>query len=576
MVSITPSLSDFRPIYVPTYPARAIRRTSLPPSTVGAPSVAALSADYGKDKNGEALVRFGITTPQKSPTQLRRQLKLRHMQKAGPLGLLAYFIVVSLHPHRLEESGHITLASRTVDSAFGMAVGWTSCANWLLVFPAELSAAAVLVSLWSDAKPSYNPAAWIASCYVCVLAVNFGGTRVYGEIEWAVAFVKVYHVALPILSVFTILAFIILGIIISACDVPGTEFTGFTYWRSPGVFAQYLGIPGALGRFAGFWSVLTQAAYADVGSEIISLAAAEARNPSRSLPRAIHPVVFRIALFYIVGVFVIGLVVPSNDSALGKQDGTALSSPFVIAIERAGIKVRRTSRERKTRFDWSLEQALFSIANAAFLTSATSAASSGLHSAIRAHSEGNFSQYTSSRCLYGFAINGNAPQIFTRINSYGLPYVSVCACSLFGLLSFMSVRSYYGAKAQDIPREVFPYKSSFQPYAAYYALIVSGTPRPFVSGTTTDRRNLQGLCVILFTQGFDVFIHDNWSIAEFVTKYLMIPMELTPNTQRTVPYRLLCHPPVPAMRARTSASDNDKSEELPPKGALQRLWYALA
>ncbi|GAA5935022.1 hypothetical protein JCM1841_000097 [Sporobolomyces salmonicolor] len=547
---------------------------------VGAPSVAALSADYGKDKNGEALVRFGITTPQKSPTQLRRQLKLRHiamisiggvigtglflgtahsLQKAGPLGLLlAYFIVGSMVScmmislgemvsHLPLAGGHITLASRTVDSAFGMAVGWTSCANWLLVFPAELSAAAVLVSLW----PSYNPAAWIASCYVCVLAVNFGGTRVYGEIEWAVAFVKV----------FTILALIILGIIISACDVPGTEFTGFTYWRSPGVFAQYLGIPGALGRFAGFWSVLTQAAYADVGSEIISLAAAEARNPSRSLPRAIHPVVFRIALFYIVGVFVIGLVVPSNDSALGKQDGTALSSPFVIAIERAGIK------------------ALFSIANAAFLTSATSAASSGL--------------YTSSRCLYGFAINGNAPQIFTRINSYGLPYVSVCACSLFGLLSFMSAgshnasivftwlsnccavgglmnckhivrtspfrcklnRSYYGAKAQDIPREVFPYKSSFQPYAAYYALI--------------------GLCVILFTQGFDVFIHDNWSTAEFVTKYLMIV--LFPIVYFATRLCQRCElVPLPVINSFSGSRDNDKSEELPPKGALQRLWYALA
>lgn len=106
----------------------------------------------------------------------------------------------------------------------------------------------------------------------------------------------------------------------------------------------------------------------------------EAKNPSRSLPRAIHRVLFRIALFYseldsasskslslivfllstVAGVFIIGLLVAYDDPALGRADGTALSSPFVIAIDRAGIR------------------ALPSIANAAFLSSATSAASSGL------------------------------------------------------------------------------------------------------------------------------------------------------------------------------------------------------
>ncbi|GAA5918585.1 hypothetical protein JCM5296_004141 [Sporobolomyces johnsonii] len=573
-MSITPPFSDFRPIYVPSYPPPAHQRTSFPPSTLEASSLAALSTEYGKDKEGVTLVQFGLPTPQHNPTQLRRQLKARHiamisiggvigtglflgtaqsLQKAGPLGLLlAYMIVGSMVwcmmislgemvSHLPLGGGHITLASRTVDSAFGMAVGWTYCANWLLVFPAELSAAAVLISMWSDA----NPAAWIAICYVCVLAVNLAGTRAWAEVEGAVVTLKVI----------TILGLIILGIVISAGGVPGTDSTGFTYWRSPGAFAQYLGIPGALGRFAGFWSVLTQAAYAYVGSEIVSLAAGEASNPSRSLPRSIHAIVLRIALFYIVGVFVIGLVVPSNDPALGKQDGTALSSPFVIAIERAGIK------------------ALPSIANAAFLTSATSAASSGL--------------YTASRCLYGLAINGNAPQIFTRLNSYGLPYVSVCACSLFGLLSFMSagshnasivftwlsnccavgglmswacicaiyLRFYYGAKAQDIPRSVFPFKSSFQPYAAYYALI--------------------GLCIILFTQGFDVFIHDNWNTAEFVTKYLMIV--LFPIIYFATRLYQRCELiPLPAIDFFSGSRDNDESEELPPKGALQRLWYALA
>jgi amino acid transporter len=48
--------------------------------------------------------------------------------------------------------------------------------------------------------------------------------------------------------------------------------------------------------------------------------------------------VWRIAIFYIVNLFLIGLIVPS-DSYLYKEEGSsARHSPFVIAIKLAGIK----------------------------------------------------------------------------------------------------------------------------------------------------------------------------------------------------------------------------------------------
>lgn len=43
------------------------------------------------------------------------------------------------------------------------------------------------------------------------------------------------------------------------------------------------------------------------------------------------------ALFYILGVFVMGLIVSPNDDQLLNGSGTS-ASPWVIAIERAGIK----------------------------------------------------------------------------------------------------------------------------------------------------------------------------------------------------------------------------------------------
>jgi len=132
----------------------------------------------------------------------------------------------------------------------------------------------------------------------------------------------------------------------------------------------------------------------------------------------------------VLGTFAIGLVVSSSDPALARNDGTALSSPFVVAIERAQIHVRSPTSLRLVALADSrlpsCAQTLPSVVNAAFLTAATSAASSGL--------------YTASRCLYGLALNDNAPRVFARLNRYGLPYVAVSTGIAFGSLAFMSVR----------------------------------------------------------------------------------------------------------------------------------------
>jgi amino acid transporter len=141
-----------------------------------------------------------------------------------------------------------------------------------------------------------------------------------------------------------------------------------------------------------------------IGTEIVAIAAGEAKNPRRNIPRAIRKVYIRILIFYLGGTFIIGLIVPSNEKALRLSLGVG-KSPFVIAIKNAGIP------------------ALPSIINACLLTSAWSAASSDL--------------YTSSRAIYGLAISGTAPKIFARTTKNGLPWVSLIFCSLFGCLAYM-------------------------------------------------------------------------------------------------------------------------------------------
>jgi amino acid transporter len=92
--------------------------------------------------------------------------------------------------------------------------------------------------------------------------------------------------------------------------------------------------------FHGFCGVFVNAAFAYTGTELTGLAAAETDNPRKEIPKAAKQVIYRIILFYVVNLALVGLVVPVNNEALnGSAGASSLHSPFVIAIQLAGIKV---------------------------------------------------------------------------------------------------------------------------------------------------------------------------------------------------------------------------------------------
>jgi amino acid transporter len=113
----------------------------------------------------------------------------------------------------------------------------------------------------------------------------------------------------------------------------------------------------------------------------------------------VRRVFWRIIIFYILGILITGMLVPSDDPDLLNGGGTAAQSPYVIAIRRAGIRT------------------LPSIINAAIFTSAFSA--------------GNSFLFCSSRILYGLSIRGQAPRIFSYCTKKGLPIVAVLFCVSF-------------------------------------------------------------------------------------------------------------------------------------------------
>lgn len=94
-----------------------------------------------------------------------------------------------------------------------------------------------------------------------------------------------------------------------------------------------------LNGFHGFCSVFVTASFAYSGTELTGLAAAEAEDPRKEIPRATKQVVWRILIFYVISLLLVGLIVPANSPLYSSEGSTSRHSPFVIAIELAGIKV---------------------------------------------------------------------------------------------------------------------------------------------------------------------------------------------------------------------------------------------
>lgn len=140
---------------------------------------------------------------------------------------------------------------------------------------------------------------------------------------------------------------------------------------------------------------------------MVGLAAAEAKDPHKSLPKAAKQVFWRITLFYVINLLIVGLNIPSDDSRLlGASGVNVKASPFVLAIEEAGIKV------------------LPSIINAVVCISVLSVA--------------NSSAYGSTRTLQAMAMTGRAPKFFAYIDKYGRPTWCIVLQILFGFLAFIN------------------------------------------------------------------------------------------------------------------------------------------
>lgn len=293
--------------------------------------------------------------------------------------------------------GFATYASRFMDPAWGFSMGWNYALQWIICLPLEIVAASLTIGYW---RPDLDPAIFVSVFLVLIVAINMCGTEAYANAEVAFSFVKCV----------AIIGFIIFGLAVDLGASQSTGYIGARYWLNPGPFNN---------GFKGLCSVMVNAAFAFSGTELIGLTAAETDNPRKTLPAAIKQVFWRICLFYLGSLTVVGLILPFDFPGLvpsdeSKADGhSPNASPYVLAVVNAGVT------------------ALPAIMNAAILLAVISVA--------------NSSVFGGSRTLVGLAEQAQAPKIFAYVDRKGRPLAALGATLSVGLLAYLACMSDRGA-----------------------------------------------------------------------------------------------------------------------------------
>lgn len=285
--------------------------------------------------------------------------------------------------------GFYTYSIRFVDPSWGFAMGWNYVFQWAIVLPFELVVASLTVGYWNK---EITVAAWITLFLVTIVIINAFGVLGFAEEEFWASVLK--------LAAICIFMFIALILVLGGGPSGGKydEYWGARLWYDPGAFKN---------GFKGVCVVFVTAAFAFSGTELVGLAAAESENPAKALPGAIKQVFWRITLFYIVGLLMVGLLVSSTDDRLLGSGFDVNTSPFVIAAKDAGLN----------GFDHFM--------NFIILVSVISI--------------GNSCVYGGSRTLTALADQGYAPSIFSYVDKAGRPLFSTIIILLFGCLGYITL-----------------------------------------------------------------------------------------------------------------------------------------
>ncbi|MCG8709769.1 amino acid permease [Brenneria sp. 4F2] len=312
---------------------------------------------------------------------------------AGPSVLLAYitagifvfFIMRSMGEMLYSEpvaGSFAVYAHKYMNPFFGYLTAWSYWFMWMAVGISEITAIGVYVQYWFPELPQWIPA---IAAVILVAGANLAAVRLYGEIEFWFAMIKIT----------TIIAMIIVGL--------GVIFFGFGNHGQATGFANLTAHGGFLaGGWKGLLFALCLVVASYQGVELVGITAGEAKNPQVTLKRAISNILWRILIFYVGAIFVIVTIFPWNEI------GTT-GSPFVLTFAKIGIT------------------AAAGIINFVVLTAALSGCNSGM--------------YSCGRMLYSLANNRQLPALLGKVTASGVPVggvtVSILCLMAGSLLNYV-------------------------------------------------------------------------------------------------------------------------------------------
>lgn len=380
-------------------------------------------------------------------------------------------------------------AERFVDSSMAFAVGWNYWFSWVVTLAAELVAGALIVQFWF---PHSNSTLWVVGFFTVLLALNLLSVRAYAEAEYWFASIKVV----------TVIIFLAVGALMITGMI-GDHGGGLQRWtmRDPATGTQ----APFVGGMTAVLLVFLVAGFSFQGTESVGLAAAETSDPTTNVPKAIKTVFWRILLFYIGSIFVVGTLISYNDPNLLHGDESHIAySPFTMVFEHL------------PRFGYYAAHLM----NAVILSSVLSC--------------GNSSMYVASRMLYAMAHSGKAPRVFSQLSLRGVPVAALLGTGLVSAMAFFVslvgdqkiYQIFYNAAglsgfviwlgiavchlrfrkawvAQGRSLDELKFKAKFYPFGPWLAVVL--------------------FTVVLFGANIGVFQAPVFSWFDFVTSYLMIP-----------------------------------------------------
>ncbi|MGE8447102.1 MAG: D-serine/D-alanine/glycine transporter [Comamonas sp.] len=296
------------------------------------------------------------------------------------IGIMLFFVMRAMGElllSNLQYKSFIDFSDDLLGPWAGFFTGWTYWFCWIITGIADVIAISAYAQFWWPDLPQWAPA---IACVALLLSLNLLTVKLFGEIEFWFAMIKIVAI---VALVGTGLYMVSTGFSSPA----GRQASIANLWNDGGLFPH-----GAMGFFAGFQI----AVFAFVGIELVGTTAAEAKDPHRTLPRAINSIPVRIIIFYVCALIAIMAVTPWRDVVPSK-------SPFVELFVLAGLP------------------AAASVINFVVLTSAASSANSGV--------------FSTSRMLFGLALKGDAPRSFGKLSASSVPSRGLlfsCVCLLGG------------------------------------------------------------------------------------------------------------------------------------------------